>query len=337
MSFWVRLVLALAGAFIVTFVASKLMIPWLRNKKAGQHVREDGPQTHLVKEGTPTMGGIMIVMGILITVLCFSVYNNIFAGLTVLFLLVTMLLYTGVGFWDDAVKMFQKRSLGLRAWQKIVVQLAIAALVACFSFFVMGNTSETVPFAKSAWNLGAAQIPFTMFVFIAMVNSVNLTDGLDGLATSLTITNAAAFLAIIVLMVTGTQMGVRSNTDLTNVAVFTCALIGSSIAFLCFNKHPAKVFMGDTGSFALGSAITVIASSLQLQLLLPIMGFMFVMSAVSVIIQVGSFKLRGKRVFKMAPLHHHFELSGFKETQVVLGYVLITVVLSAMSVFSVGI
>ncbi len=340
MGFVVRTVLTIVCAFIITVVASKRIIPVLRKKKAEQHVREDGPQSHLVKEGTPTMGGIMIVTGIVAATLLFSVYSDAMAGLEIVYLIVTMLLFTMIGFLDDAIKLFKKRSLGLRAWQKVVLQLAVAAAVACFSYFVTGRYGEIIPFSGEVWNLGGGYIPFAMFVFLAMVNSVNLTDGLDGLATSMTLINGLAFLAIIVLMFPGLLLvgGALGGVDgyTTNVAVFTCALIGACIGFLCFNKHPAKVFMGDTGSFALGAAITVIAASLGLQLLLPIMGFMFVLSSVSVILQVGSFKLRHKRVFKMAPLHHHFELCGIPETRVVAGYVIITVILSVMSVLSVS-
>ncbi len=330
----IRLLVTVVAAFAITFAASKIMIPWLKKKKAGQHVREDGPQTHLVKEGTPTMGGIMMVIGIVLATLCFSVYSDN-AALTVIFLLAAMLLFTMIGFWDDSVKLFQKRSLGLRAWQKIVLQLGVAALIACLSYFMMGSSSEILPFAKVEWNLGIGQIPFTMFVFISMVNSVNLTDGLDGLATSITLVNALAFIAVMIFAIPGGALLAGGATgSQVDIAVFACALAGACVAFLCFNKHPAKVFMGDTGSFALGSSITVIAAAMRVQLLLPMMGLMFVLSAVSVIIQVGSFKLRGKRVFKMAPLHHHFELCGIKETRVVLGYVLISVILSVMSVLS---
>lgn len=331
----VRIVLTGIVAFAATVVASVIIIPLLRKKKAEQHVRDDGPQTHLVKQGTPTMGGIMMVIGIVAASLCFAIYGNIAAVLTIIFLLAAMLLFMVIGFADDAVKLFKKRSLGLRAWQKIVGQLVVSAGVACFSYFILGNHAETLPFAKTNWELGIGYIPFTMFVFISMVNSVNLTDGLDGLATSLTLTNGVAFVAIALLM-SGLTLGTGRPVDgVTNTAVFAAAVVGACAGFLIFNKYPAKVFMGDTGSFALGAALTAIAVSLDMQLLLPIMGLMFVLSAISVIIQVGSFKLRGKRVFKMAPLHHHFELGGATEMQVVAGYLIVTVLLSILSVVSV--
>ncbi len=338
MVFSVRVVLALAAAFVATFVASKIMIPILARKKAGQNVRDDGPQTHLVKQGTPTMGGIMIVMGVLVAALCFSIYSGS-SGLTVVFLVGTMLLFMLIGFWDDVVKLFQKRSLGLRAWQKIVLQLVVAAAVALFLYFVLGSREEKIPLTNSIWEIGWGKIPLTMFIFIAMVNSVNLTDGLDGLATSLTLVNTLTYLAIIFveypLLVAGSS-AMLHNTDVANVAVFAAAVSGACAAFLFFNKYPAKVFMGDTGSFALGAAIAAIAASLDHQCMLLFTGIMFVLSSVSVIIQVGSFKLRGKRVFKMAPLHHHFELMGAPETKVVAGYVIITVLLCVMCVISVG-
>ncbi|MDL2237345.1 phospho-N-acetylmuramoyl-pentapeptide-transferase [Christensenellaceae bacterium OttesenSCG-928-K19] len=340
MDFVVRIIVSIVISFAVTFIASKVIIPVLRRKKAGQNVRDDGPQSHLVKQGTPTMGGIMMVIGIVVTVLCLSVYPDAPAGLTVVFLLVAMLGFTLIGFWDDIVKLLQKRSLGLRAWQKIVLQLVVAAVVAVLACIVLGSTQERIPFTTNTVEMGMGKIPFTMFVFIAMVNSVNLTDGLDGLATSLTLVNTLSYLAIILLgyplLLTGAREMLHM-VDLTNVAVFAAAVSGACIAFLCFNKYPAQVFMGDTGSFALGAAITVIAAALDFQIMIAITGFMFALSAVSVIIQVGSFKLRGKRVFKMAPLHHHFELKGVPETRVVLGYVIITVILCAMCVLGVGI
>jgi phospho-N-acetylmuramoyl-pentapeptide-transferase len=337
MSITVRVVLTAVAAFVATFTASKIIIPLLKKKKAEQHVRDDGPQTHLVKQGTPTMGGIMIVIGIVAATLVFSVYTQSAVVKSTVFLVCTMLLFMLIGLIDDAVKLFKKRSLGLRAWQKVMLELVFAAVVACYSYFVLGQNAEIIPFTKSAWELGAGYIPFTMFVFIAMVNSVNLTDGLDGLATGLTLSNGAAFLVIIGLGFGGSLAGMQDGGEAVNAAVFCAALIGACIAFLFFNKHPAQVFMGDTGSFALGAAITAVATLLGMQLLLSIMGLMFMLSAISVMIQVGSYKLRGKRVFRMAPLHHHFELGGMPETRVVRGYIIVTVVLSVLAVASVGI
>lgn len=338
MSFGIRLILALAASLGLTVVTSHFMIPVLKRHKMGQHVRSDGPSTHLAKEGTPTMGGLMMFWGMMVS-LIFALYTDSRTTNSALFLIIGTLLFALIGFLDDIIKLVKKRSLGLRAWQKIVLQIAVALGVSCFAYYVMGERKVLIPFTRDVFDLGAWYIPFSMFVFLAMVNSVNLTDGLDGLAGSLALVNGSAFLAVIVLLypalllVTSDQLS-GSDGVIANTAVFSCTLVGSCIGFLCYNRHPAKVFMGDTGSFALGSALTAISAVLGLQLLLPIMGFMYVLSAVSVIIQVTSYKTRHKRVFLMAPLHHHFELKGIPETRVVMGYVVATVVLSVIAVLS---
>lgn len=325
MNFITGMLLTVLIAFVITFAASKILIPILKKAKAGQHVRDDGPQTHLVKEGTPTMGGIAMLAGIIVSSFIFSSGDIKYT----LFAVITVLAFTVIGFLDDGLKLFKKRSLGLRAWQKIVLQLIAAAAVACLAYYWLGIDFVMVPFSSADWQMGAGFIPFTMFVLLAMVNSVNLTDGLDGLATGITLINSSTFLLIFVLSVIGAVAvtDVEVVNDMSNMTMFTAAVAGSCIAFLCFNVHPAKVFMGDTGAFALGAALTAMGIATGMQLFLPIMGFMFVLSAVSVIIQVGSFKLRGKRVFCMAPLHHHFELGGASETQVVTGYMIATTLL----------
>lgn len=338
MNFGIRALLALLTALAVTVAASVVLIPLLRKRKLEQHVRDDGPQSHLAKEGTPTMGGIMMLLGLLSS-LFFFFYGDARSASAAIFLIAGTLVFALIGFLDDFIKLIKKRSLGLRAWQKVVLQLAAATFVSCFSCFVMNQHRELVPFSKDFWDLAGAYVPFTMFVFLAMVNSVNLTDGLDGLAASCIMINGAALFAIVVvlypaLLLAGGDAPVGADGIIADTGVFLMALVGSCLGFLFFNRHPAKVFMGDTGSFALGAAVTVAATVLELQLLLPIMGFVYVLSAVSVIIQVTSFKLRHKRVFRMAPLHHHFELMGIPETRVVGGYVIVTVVLSVVSVLS---
>ncbi|MEG2189384.1 MAG: phospho-N-acetylmuramoyl-pentapeptide-transferase, partial [Christensenella sp.] len=322
MNFTLNLLLAILISFVITFVAAKILIPLLKKVKAGQHVRDDGPQTHLVKEGTPTMGGIAMMIGIIAASFIFSSGDIKYT----LFAVITVLSFAIIGFLDDGLKLFKKRSLGLRAWQKIVLQIIAAAIVSCLAYYWLKIDFVVVPVSGDSWNMGWGFIPFTMFVLIAMVNSVNLTDGLDGLATGITLINSATFLLIFVLSVLGAVMtaGREIVADMSNMTMFTAAVAGSCVAFLCFNAHPAKVFMGDTGSFALGAALTAMGIATGMQLFLPIMGFMFVLSSISVIIQVGSFKLRGKRVFRMAPLHHHFELGGASETKVVAGYMIAT-------------
>lgn len=338
MNFGTRALLALIVSMGITVAASLALIPVLRRRKLEQHVRDDGPKSHLSKEGTPTMGGIMMFAGLLSSLLFFF-YGDMRSGNAVVFLIAGTLAFTLIGFLDDFIKLIRRRSLGLRAWQKIVLQLAAAFFVGCYSFFVMNQHQELLPFSKSFWDLGTGYIPFTMFVFLAMVNSVNLTDGLDGLASSCVMINGAALFAIVVvlypaLLMAGGDALIGADGIIADAGIFLMALVGSCLGFLFFNRHPAKVFMGDTGSFALGAALTVAATALELQLLLPIMGFVYVLSAVSVIIQVISFKLRHKRVFRMAPLHHHFELMGIPETRVVAGYVVVTVVLSMVAVLS---
>lgn len=320
-------------SFIITFVAAKIVIPLLRKAKAGQHVRDDGPQTHLKKEGTPTMGGIVILIGLIAASFIFANYSESKAVGQLLFLVVATAGFALIGFFDDAMKLFRKQSLGLRAWQKVVLQLVASALIATYAYLFLEIDTITIPFTQATWSMGSGFIPFTMFVLIAMVNSVNLTDGLDGLATLLSLSNATTFLILIFLLFVPAAVGGILAPDMQNVMVFTSALIGACVGFLCFNIHPAKVFMGDTGSFALGAALTVIAIATRQQLLLPIMGLMFVLSSISVILQVGSFKLRGKRIFKMAPLHHHFELKGAPETKVVAGYTIVTVLLCVFCIF----
>lgn len=338
MSFGIRLLLALGASLGLTILLSHFMIPILRRRHLGQHVRTDGPKSHLSKEGTPTMGGVMMLAGMMVS-LVFALYSDTRTANAALFLIVGTLLFALIGFLDDIIKFVRTRSLGLRVWQKIALQIVAAAFVSSFAYFVMDEHQVLIPFSRLQFELGPWYIPFSMFVFLAMVNSVNLTDGLDGLAASLSMINGASFLAVIVLLypmlmlVTSDQL-VGTDGVIANTAVFACTLIGSCIGFLCYNRHPAKVFMGDTGSFALGAALTVLSTTLGLQLLLPIMGFMFALSSVSVIIQVTSYKLRHKRVFRMAPLHHHFELKGIPETRVVMGYVVATVVLSVIAVLS---
>ncbi len=313
--------LAITVSFVITFIAGKIIIPLLIKAKAGQHVREDGPQTHIVKQGTPTMGGIIMLIGIVATSLIFTSGDMLFTGFCVL----CVVAFSAIGFLDDSVMLFKKRSLGLRAWQKIVMQLAVSVFFAFYAYEFLKISTLYIPLANSMADLGIWFIPFTAFVLIAMVNSVNLTDGLDSLATKLTLLNALTFVVIINYF---WIVNAGQDIEITQISGFSGSVAGACLGFLCFNAHPAKVFMGDTGSFALGAAITVMGITTSLQIMLPIMGFMFVLSSISVILQVGSFKLRhGKRIFKMAPLHHHFELKGIAETRVVSGYTIATALL----------
>jgi phospho-N-acetylmuramoyl-pentapeptide-transferase len=319
------LIWAIIVSFAVALCAGLVVIPVLRKLKAGQQVRDDGPKTHLVKAGTPTMGGIIILAGAIVSSFVFSKGNT---GFTI-FAVVSMSIFAAIGFWDDFIKLFKKRSLGLRVYQKLILQFSIGFAIAVFAYFMVGS-KLIVPFSDSCIDLGVWYIPFTAFVIVAIVNAVNLTDGLDGLAAGVTLVDTVTFMLIfMVLAGIGGFSSAPADGDMFNMMIFSASLSGACLGFLMFNRYPAKVFMGDTGSFALGGALVMIGILSRMQLMLPIIGVMFVLSAVSVLIQVGSYKLRKKRVFKMAPLHHHFELSGMHETKVVAMYMIITAVICA--------
>ncbi|MCL2437453.1 MAG: phospho-N-acetylmuramoyl-pentapeptide-transferase [Clostridiales bacterium] len=279
-----------------------LIIPILKKMHTGQNIREEGPDSHQAKSGTPTMGGIALIAATVVTCLVANVMST-----ELLIILAAFVLFGLLGFFDDYLKVVKKQNLGLRAWQKLVFQIAIGVFLAIYqsSTSVFG-TNVTIPILNQSWDFGIWYVPFIAFVIVAMVNGVNLTDGLDGLATGVT-SIVALFFAIV-----GTMF------HLTEGANFCAALVGACLGFLIFNKNPAKVFMGDTGSLALGGGLAAAVIVMNKELLLPIVGFIYVAEVLSVIIQVISFKTTGKRVFKMAPLHHHFELSGMSERQVVV-------------------
>lgn len=295
----ILLVCILVG-FILSILGGMIVLPTLRSLKAGQSIRELGPESHKSKEGTPTMGGIIIIISM--TVVCFFITKDP----KTMFVMLVTLLFGLLGFLDDFIKIGLKRNLGLRAWQKIVGQVAAAAITLyLFNTLVGWDTKLLIPFAQSYIDLGIYFIPFTTFVIIGGVNAVNLTDGLDGLVTGVSIP-IALFFAVVGLIFTD-----------KGIMVAGAALFGALLGFLRYNSHPAEVFMGDTGSFAIGGAIIAMAIASKMQLFLAIAGIIYIVEALSVIIQVGYFKYSGgQRIFKMAPIHHHFELSGWKETKV---------------------
>lgn len=307
--------IALAISFILTVIATPFAIPLLKRIRAGQSIREDGPQSHLIKQGTPTMGGIVVIAAVLITSLTAGGIKT-----DMLILLVTFVAFGLLGFLDDFVKVTRKRNLGLTARQKMALQIIIAVFLAVYQSNVsIYGTSVYIPVVDEYWNFGIFYVPFIAFVVVAMVNSVNLTDGLDGLASGVTMI-VALFLAVV-----GTSFGY------TNATVFSSAVAGACLGFLMHNRHPAKVFMGDTGSLALGGAIAAAAILMNIELILPLAGGVYVAEALSVILQVISYKTRKKRIFRMAPLHHHFELGGWKETKVVRVFWIITLLLCILS------
>ena len=306
-------------AFLIVVILGPIFIPMLAKFKFGQTVRDDGPQTHLQKNGTPTMGGVIMIIAILITGLTRAKIDKD--------LLVGLICITGfgfVGFLDDFIKIKMKRSLGLKAYQKIILQFALALFVAYYQYSASPSATQImIPFTDYVINLGPLYVPIMMFIIIGTVNAVNLTDGLDGLASGVTLVVSAFF------MILATTVG---NSD---VAILAAATGGACLGFLGFNSYPAKVFMGDTGSMALGGAVVSFAVLTNSVLLIPIVGGIYFAEAISVIIQVLSFKLTGKRVFKMAPIHHHFEQCGWPETRVVFIFWITTVVLAWIGIIAV--
>ncbi|QGG47850.1 phospho-N-acetylmuramoyl-pentapeptide-transferase [Heliorestis convoluta] len=295
-------------AFIIAaaigLITGPWLIPFLRRLKFGQNIREDGPKAHLSKAGTPTMGGILFLFAIPLGALIpqgFSVEMAL--------LLLGTLGFGLIGFTDDFIKVVKKRSLGLRAYQKIAGQLVVAIILIYGVVHILDRgTALYIPFLNTWWEVGYWYYGLALFLIIGTTNAVNLADGLDGLASGMTFWVALAFAVI------------ASAERATDAAIFASALAGGCIGFLFFNRHPARMFMGDTGSLALGGAIAALAMITRTELILPILGAVFVAEALSVILQVASFKLTGKRIFRMSPLHHHFELGGWREETVVYSF-----------------
>ena len=298
-------------SFAVSVILGPLVIPFLRRLKVGQTVRDDGPKTHLSKSGTPTMGGILILIGIVVaSVFYIKDYPKI---IPILFLTLGFGL---VGFLDDYIKVVLKRSMGLRAWQKMGLQILITGI---FIFYIYQYTDISlamkVPFMPDTYiDMGWFNIIFMFIVILGTDTGANFTDGLDGLASSVTLMIAMFFTVVGM----GTQSGIEP---------ISCAVVGALLGFLLFNVHPASVFMGDTGSLALGGFVAATAYVMQMPLFLVIVACIYVAEVVSVILQVGYFKItKGKRLFKMAPIHHHFELCGWKETKIVAVFTIVTAI-----------
>ena len=309
-------ILAIIIAFAVSAILCPIVIPFLHKLKFGQQVRQDGPQAHLKKQGTPTMGGLIILSSIIITSLFYiSSYPKI---IPVLFMTVG---FGIIGFLDDYIKIVMKRSEGLNPIQKLIGQFIITGI---FAWYVVNSgevgTEMLIPFtggfqSGSFLHLGIFFVPALFFIVLGTDNGVNFTDGLDGLCTSVTIL-VATFLTIV---------AIGENTGISPI---TGAVVGSLLGFLLFNVYPAKVFMGDTGSLALGGFVSASVFMMRMPLFLPIIGFIYLAEVLSVIIQVTYFKKTGgKRIFRMAPIHHHFELGGWSETRVVAVFSIVTAIL----------
>ncbi len=294
-------ILAAGISILISIAMGPFMIPFLTRLKVGQNIREDGPQGHLKKAGTPTMGGI-----ILITAVMAASFIMAGASVEVLVAVLVMLAFGGIGFWDDYIKVVLKRSLGLRAREKVGLQLLVGILFALFLIFYLDRgTTIVIPFSGNVIDLGYLYIPFLVFVLLSASNAVNLTDGLDGLASGVTFLVAIAF-SIVSLM-----------SAHYNLTIFCGAVAGACLGFLVFNRYPARVFMGDTGSMALGGAVAAVAAITRSEIALVIIGGVYVIETLSVILQIISYQTTGKRIFLMAPLHHHYELKGWPEKKVV--------------------
>lgn len=310
----------LTVAFAISAAAGPVLIPFLKRIKAGQTVRSDGPKEHLKKTGTPTMGGFLILISVTVTSLFFvKEYPK-----TVPVLFVT-LGFGIIGFLDDYLKIVFRSSEGLKPWQKLLLQLLVSAMFAYYMVYMSGiPLTMRIPFLEGYYlDLGIWRIPALFIIMAGCANGTNFTDGLDGLAGSVTVMTAMFFSVAAI----GLSAGIHP---------ITCAVAGALLGFLLFNVHPASVFMGDTGSLALGGFLAATAYIMQMPLFLPIVGFVYVAEVLSVVIQVLYYKISGgKRIFKMAPIHHHFELCGFSENRIVAVFTVITAILCMIALFGI--
>jgi len=337
-----------AYASLTALMISLWLGPWMINRlrrfQIGQFIREEGPESHHSKAGTPTMGGILIVVSIVIPTLLWGDLTNAYIWIA----LFSLVFFATIGFLDDYLKVVKKRSLGLRAYQKIIFQVIFAVAVALLLIYLnrldLFSTRLSVPFFKRFTPemdlviLGFSTfLPFILFVLLVIIgssNAVNLTDGLDGLAGGLVVI-AASSLTVLTYVTShatfATYLGLIKNTYASELTIFCGAMVGAVMGFLWYNCHPAEIFMGDVGSMSLGGAIGTVAILIKQELLLFSIGGIFVLEALSVILQVTSFKFRGKRIFKMAPLHHHFELLGWPESKVVIRFWILGLIFAVFS------
>lgn len=316
-----RLLTMLLVSMLISIAIGKYIIKILVRAKIGQSIRDDGPKAHLIKQGTPTMGGIIFIISTLITLFIFKGYSH-----ENILIIVSMLGFGLVGFVDDFFKLVMKRSLGLTEIQKIIFQIIMSFGLIYLASKVSARPISMIkiPFTTKELNLGILTYPILTFIMIGTVNATNITDGLDGLATSVSI---PVFMALAII-------GVLKDSSM---AVFSTIFVGSLIGFLIYNSNPASVFMGDTGSMAIGGALVMMALILNAPLYLVILGGIYVIETMSVIIQVISYKTRNKkRVFLMSPIHHHYELKGYKEPKIVAAFTALSIVFSILTVFGLG-
>lgn len=312
------LILSFLFSFFLTVLIAKYSIPYLRKFKLGQNIRDDGPKSHLSKAGTPTMGGIFFVLSIVITNLIFRNFSK-----QILAVFIGMIGFSSIGFLDDFFKLIMKRSLGLNEKQKLIIQffISIVLIVYLEKVLKLNLMIQKIPFLQQDINFGYFIYPILVFVMLAVSNATNLTDGLDGLSSSVSI---PVFLSL----------GVINLFRHPQISIFSFIFMASLMGFVMFNSYPARVFMGDTGSMALGGAIATICIIDSMTFYLPIIGFIYMIETLSVIIQVISYKTRNKkRVFLMSPIHHHYELKGYKEPQIVTAFAVISCIFSFITVY----
>jgi phospho-N-acetylmuramoyl-pentapeptide-transferase len=336
---WRFITFRTAAASMTALVISLALGPWLirrlREFQVGQVIRQEGPQSHLAKAGTPTMGGLLILTASLVPTLLWADLTNVYIWIAV----VATALFGAIGFFDDYLKITRRSSGGLTARQKMGLQIVVALAIGLSLMWLAAanqyNTRLIFPFFKQLIpDLGWWYVPFAAFVLVGTSNAVNLTDGLDGLAISVFAIAATAYTAL--AYVTGhavfaSYLLLVHFGPVGELTIFCAALVGASLGFLWFNAHPAEIFMGDVGSLALGGALGTVAVLIKQELLLVFVGGIFVLEALSVMAQVASFKLTGKRVLKMAPLHHHFELSGWAEPKVIARFVILAIIFALFS------
>lgn len=327
------LLLALAGMLLLT----PRVLPVLHRLKFGQTIYKLGPESHQAKQGTPTMGGLCFAA---VTTVVALVLHGPWFGMAdfgliaAVFALLSML----IGFVDDYIKVVRKRSLGLIWWQKVIGQVAIGLLLSIYCYLSPSvGSAIIIPFANTTWDLGIWYVPVMTLVIMFMINSANLQDGLDGLLSSVAATGGVAwtFAAVLGALGMGVVAGTAASANLLNIAVFGMALVGGCIGFLRYNNYPAKVFMGDTGSMYIGGATVAMAMLMRMPIFMLLISFTMIASSLSVIVQRVYFKLtHGKRIFKMSPIHHHFELSGMTEPQIVTMYTIVTGILSIIAILA---
>jgi phospho-N-acetylmuramoyl-pentapeptide-transferase len=330
-----RSAMAVLTALLLSFALGPGLIRRLRLLQIGQEIREEGPSSHQSKRGTPTMGGLLIIASVVLPTLLWADLRNVFVWIAV----GSMVLFGGIGFADDYLKVARKRSLGLTARRKFALQAlvggALGALLLWLAWQGHFTTRLSFPFFKLILpDLSWGYILFAVLVLTGSANAVNLTDGLDGLAIGTVLVVSSAFTVLAYAAgnaIVADYLGIPNVKGTGELTVYCGALVGASLGFLWFNCHPAEVFMGDVGSMALGGAIGTTALLIKQEFLLVIAGGLFVIEAMSVILQVGSFKLRGVRIFRMSPLHHHFELAGWSETKVVIRFWIIAIMFALLA------